>query len=343
MEKVKSGTNSQRADDLARVRNVVVFGIRKGISVRTDLIDALIECKIFVTNSGKRFSYSRSYVYLDALRYLGFDSSDYDLHSSIVWTSDAYALADSAPDGIPPLGSLNDSEKSIFRRRLFDSKAKEKFLDLFCLDGAPVDYQDFLRAAQPLYIVKPPSKSSQETETEIVEIDLPTKLNGHIEAYRVLREPSFEFTYIHRFWCLDAGIVDELRVVEAARYSIPEAYSHIIFPVDSDRVLSVDDFKTILFNTVGKRLTMAQTFAIPWLMYQVCPRWQISVETFKRLLIDTWQQNRNLLHLERGPGGLIRVNAPWGKHEYTDRFGNHRYYPFAAGTVRTYVTIFPPA
>jgi hypothetical protein len=76
-------------------------------------------------------------------------------------------------------------------------------------------------------------------------------------------------------------------------------------------------------------------------MYRICPKAKISVEKFKFLLLQTWRENRHLLHLERGPGGLIEGKIYSSKRVYSERYGNHRYYSIVDGTIRSNLAIFP--
>src|SRR5262245_29479 len=91
--KVKT-TESQRAEHLWLIRNLVVLGVTKQIYRRSELHQVAIETKLFRTSYGEPFSYTSVYRYLDALRFLYFDDSEkYGFEDEIIWSPSAKELA----------------------------------------------------------------------------------------------------------------------------------------------------------------------------------------------------------------------------------------------------------
>lgn len=335
---------SPRADRLVRLRDLVVLGIKRGLSRRSELTEVATEEGVFAREDNQLpFGYSSVYRYLDALRFLRFDVAEqYGKDDDIVWSATAECLASYGSTNYRT-NNLSEGEKQILSKSIFRSEASIQFFSCFCpTNRSPHDQKDFLGCARPLYVtrksVKRPADQSRSKEWPSgrnVELSLDP------ETGSVIRRSEMEFLYTYRLWCLDLEIIDELNVKEASRYGIPERYSHVLYPLDPGLVVGPDDLLELVFELVGHRITVPRVVPIPILMYRICPKTRMSVKLFKRLLIETWQRNRNLLHLERGPGVLVEGKIVSSEQEYRDRYGNHRYYPVVDGTLRSNVAIFP--
>jgi hypothetical protein len=342
-------TVSQRAERLDIVRDLVVLGLRKGIYHRTELQDEAISERILVRlGDGEPLSYTSIYRYLDVLRFLNLDvSEEYGISDDIVWSPSAKELA-CRGDANYLTERLSKSEKAILRECIFASDARRQFLSLFCGKGTePKSQQQFLAEAQSLYVVgvsvkRPPSFHKS--------LEWPAKNNVEVsfdpDSGKIMRRPTKEFLYTYRYWCLDTNIIEELNIKEAERCGIPKRRSYLLFPSNPKLVITTGGFLELLYSTVGD-LRYPQAFPVPWLMYEVCPRENMSVEFFRSMLLRTWQENRQQIHLERGAGGLIeglsRLGEDSYEHDYSKRYGNHRYYIIVNGTVRSNLILFPKA
>lgn len=338
-------TVSQRAERIDIIRDLVVLGFQSRIQRRSELRQVAIEEKVLVTESdGRPLSKTSVYRYLDVLRFLGFDESkEYGIEDDIVWSSSAMALAQHGTANFRTY-ELSMSEKAIFRGRIFLSGASEQFLSCFCAGGTiPRNHRQFLAEARPLYVVN--VSVTRPAEIDEGDDEWPAQDNVEIsldpEAGRVIRRPTKEFLYTYRYWCLDAGIIEELNVREAARCGVPRTHSYILFPLEPIEKTTSVQFLEIIYAVLGRKLEQPQAVPIPWLMYRICPEVRISVEDFKSILLETWQDNRHLLHLERGPGGLIEGKIFSPEHKNSERYGNQRYYLVVDGTVRSNLVIFP--
>lgn len=344
MAKEQLGAESQRAEQIDKIRDLTVLGVNRQISSRSELGELAIVERILIRKDGRPHDYTSIYRYLDALHFLALDvSGKYDYKQGTVeWSRNAIELARLGSNYFRSQ-SLSLPEKAILREQIFLSKAKEQFLATFCPGDALFDtQQEFLKLAFPLYItelsVRRPQNSSQEREEWPAETCV--RITPDISIKGILK-PKKEFLYTYRYWCLDTGIIDELNIREARRYKIPLSQSYVLYPVGLVGDVEPADFLDLLYSALDHKLTRPQAFPIPWLMYRICPRAKLSVENFKTSLVNACQVNRDILHLERGPGGLLKGIDVAHNNEFGDRYGNHRYYPIINGTIRTNLIIFP--
>jgi hypothetical protein len=331
---------SSRANRLVELRDLVVLGVQEKITDRERLAKFAVSREIFVTeDSGTEYSYSSKYRYFDSLRFLHFDIAD-KIGQPIVWSPAALALSYTA--SITQFtNELSPDEKEIFRNQIFASKASQQFLASFCWNGEkepPQSRDEFVCRGHPLYVLRTVRRStavSNERSSErVVEITHDPKSDI------VSRKTEQEFLYTYRLWCLDADLIEEINIKEAERSGIPRGYSYVLYPLRKEVGLSTSDFLEALYAVLGQP-TRAIVVPIPKLVYNLCVGLRIRVDTFKELLVETWSQNRELLHLERGPGVLIKGDIAATDKSYRDRYGNHRYYITIDGTVRTNLIVFP--
>lgn len=338
-------TVSQRAERLDIIRDLVVLGVGEQIHRRAKLQERAISENLLVRISdGKPLGYTSRYRYLDALRFLKLDiSKEYGVEDDIVWSSTADELAQY---GGPNYRAerLSAPEKDILRRSVFASDASRQFLSFFCEDRVvPHSQERFVSLARPLYVVNVSVKRPAQLSTANPE--WPARKNVEITfdplSGEVMRRSTKEFLYTYRYWCLDTDIIEELNVREAERCGIPKLRSYVLFPLNPTLAVTAEDFLELLYSSLGEEVLRPRAVPIPWLMYQICPSVGMSVGRFRSLLLDSWQENRQLLHLERGAGGLIqgRIQAP--DYEYSQRYGNQRYYLVVRGTVRSHLILFP--
>jgi hypothetical protein len=337
-------TVSQRAEHLVLVRDLIVLGVERQIHRRSELQQAAIKEQLLVrVSDGKPLDYTSIYRYFDALRFLKFDGSEkYGLEDDIAWTPSARELAKCGTVSYRTK-TLSEPEKAIFRTSIFLSDASQWFLAYFCnTDSVPRSQEQFVTLARPLHVIH----ESVERSPDIGKSDeWPARDNVEISfdpnAGEIIRRPTKEFLYTYRYWCLDTDIIDELNVREAERCGIPKSHSYVLFPLDPTVHITPDQFLDMIYSSLGRKLKHPQVVPIPWLMYRICPKAKISVEKFKSLLLQAWHKNRHLLHLERGPGGLIegRIYSP--QRGYSERYGNHRYYLVVDGTIRSNLAVFP--
>lgn len=155
-------------------------------------------------------------------------------------------------------------------------------------------------------------------------------------------KPRRDFMTTYRLWCLDTDILDELNIKEAERCGIPKTHAHVLYPLDPAIHIEPSEFLHILREELKDKLKQSVRVPVPWLMYRICPRYKISVEQFKSLLVETWEMNRKALHLERTAGVLIRFKGRrFSEQDYSNRYGNHRYYIVINGTIRSNLIMFP--
>jgi len=340
MAKDQIGSISQRAEQIDKVRDLTVLGVTKQIRSRSDLGDAAISERILVRKDGRPHDYTSIYRYLDALHFLGLDISEkYDYkQGAIEWSTDAIDLANLGNDYYKTQ-NISEPEKVKLRHQIFLSRAKEQFLASFTHPGVIFnDHRQFLEIASPLYVTELSSKrpkNDPDWPAEIcVRITTDIKLPGSLK-------PKKEFLYTYRYWCLDTDIVDELNIQEAKRCGISPEKSYLIYPVEPWVEVKPPEFLDMLLHAVGYVPNQPQVYSIPWLLYKICPEYKLTVREFKRALISACQKYRDILHLERGPGGLIKGLEMAYYDQFDKRFGNHRYYPVVDGTIRTNLVIFP--
>jgi hypothetical protein len=338
------GTKSQRAERLDLIRDLVVLGVTRGIHRRSKLQQIATEERLLSkVSDGQSLDYTSVYRYFDALRFLKLDGSEkYGLEGDIVWTSSARELAYYGTANYRR-ETLSETEKALFQRNIFLSDANDQFLSLFCHDyTASLSPEQFLAQTRPLYVIT--VSAQRPPNIDIADNEWPAEKNVEIsfnpDSKKVIRKPTKEFLYTYRYWCLDAEIIDELNVREAERCGIPKPYSYVLFPVNPTKHITPDEFLELLYSSLGRRLKRSTVVPIPWLMYKICPSNKIGVEKFKALLLQTWKEKRNLLHLERGPGGLIEGEFDPSQRTYSERYGNHRYYLVVDGTIRSNLVIF---
>ena len=146
----------------------------------------------------------------------------------------------------------------------------------------------------------------------------------------------------YRLWCLDTGILDELNIKEAERCGIGKPASHVLYPIDTSVHIESAQFLEILRGQVNQTRKQSVRAPIPWLMYRICPQYKLSVEMFESLLLETWKLHRNALHLERTAGVLIEFKGrKFFEQDYSNRYGNHRYYLVVNGAIRSNLVIIP--
>lgn len=341
------GTKSQRAERLDLIRDLVVLGIERGIHQRSKLQQVAVEEQLLARASdGKSLDYTSVYRYFDALRFLKFDGSKkYGIEDDIVWTSSARELAKCGTTNYRT-ETLSEPEKAVFRTSVFLSDASGQFLSLFCGNHTvPQNQKQFIAMARPVYVINVSAKRPPDIDKG--DNGWPAEENVEIsfnpESSKIIRRPTKEFLYTYRYWCLDTDIIDELNVREAERSGIPKSHSYVLFPLDPTVHVTPDQFLEMIYSSLGRKLKRPHVVPIPWLMYQICPQAKVSVKEFNALLLQAWQENRNLLHLERGPGGLIEGEFDPSKRTYSERYRNHRYYLVVNGTIRSNLVIFPVA
>ncbi|OPX93763.1 MAG: hypothetical protein A4E53_00183 [Pelotomaculum sp. PtaB.Bin104] len=343
MAKEQLGAESQRAEQIDKIRDLTVLGVNRRITSRSELSQLAIVERILIRKDGRPHDYTSVYRYLDALHFLALDISEkYDYkQGAIEWSSNAVELARLGSNYFRSQ-SLSQPEKVILREQIFLSKAREQFLATFCPGDAIFDSQQgFLKLAFPLYITELSAKRPQNSsKVEKWPAETCIRITPDIGTKGALK-PKKEFLYTYRYWCLDTDIIDELNIREAKRYNIPQPESYVLYPVENIGEIKPIDFLDLLYSALGYKLTRPQAFPVPWLMYRICPQAKLSVEDFKTSLINACRENRDILHLERGPGGLLKGVDVAHNNEFGERYGNHRYYPVINGTIRTNLIVFP--
>jgi len=336
-------TESQRAEYLVWVRDLVVLGITQKIDSRSELRQAIIDDQLLLrVSDGVALHKTSIYRYLDALRFLKFDDSD-GFEDHINWTSRSVELAECGIKNYQTY-ELSVCEKKIFRESIFLSDANKWFLSYFCNNTEPESQTQFVSMARPLYVVNRKAKRPAGVgENEQWPAQENVELSFTPDSRNIMRRPTREFLYTYRYWGLDTDIIDELNIKEAERCGILKTHSYVLFPLDLGVIITAQQFLGMIYSTLGANSKQPVAVPIPWLMYQICPETKISVEGFKSLLLDTWRTYRNLLHLERGPGGLIEGKVFSKRRSYSERYGNHRYYVIVDGTIRSHLVILPAA
>jgi hypothetical protein len=342
----KPYSKSQRAEQISLIRDLIVFSIENKVFNRQILQREAEKSRILQRTDGGLFKYSSIYRYFDAFRFLKFDCSEqYNIEGDIEWSKSAYQLFKNWPQKYG--NTLSEAEKKVLRGNIFQSEVKIQFLKHFCEhEVVPESEMDFITFGRPLYVINQSVKRPIhiQKKDEKWPDEWPATKNVEIsrnpESGNVTRKTQVEFLHTYRYWCLDTDIIDELNIQEAERCGIKKPYSYVLYPINYNSIRTVEWFLNTLFETLDSENYKSRVVPIPWLMYKICPTYQLSVTIFKDLLLNTWLQYRNLIHLERGPGGLIE------KMEYSsqdrsprERYRNHRYYIIVDGTVRSNLAV----
>lgn len=336
LPKKKVETESPQAGDLTLIRDLIVVGVEKQIYQRAELENIADKEGIFRRKSdGTRYNPSSTYRYLDALWWLKFDDKPVRNNKNIIWSDNAKKLAEYGKANYRT-NILSEPEKRILREQIFSSEAKTYFLSCFCDNGddsVPHNQEQFIRWAHPLYI----TKIKDNSRKQYVEVRDALKSDKS-----PIRKPRRDFMTTYRLWCLDTDIIDELNIKEAERCGIVKASSHTLYPVDTSIHIEPDQFLEMLRAEVKGTLRQSVRIPIPWLMYRICPQYKVSVEMFKSFLLETWKLHRNALHLERTAGVLIQFEGrKFFEQDYSNRYGNHRYYVVINGAVRSNLVLLP--
>lgn len=330
---------SSRADRIVRLRDLICLGISHNVRDRDGLIELARKSGTFVTEKGNRpYDYSSIYRYLAALLFLKFDLAD-NISSPVVWSPEAKMLAEISTNSHVN-SELTEQEKEILRTQIFRSPVNEQFLTSFNSEGLePRNQTEFVRSCQPLYVLgikrRPMGSAGKDWFSDkVVEITLDPIL-GPIKQKAVM-----EFLYTYRLWCLDVEMIEEINVKEAGRSGIAKDRSHVLYPVTIRPLPSPAEFLDLLYGLTSDQ-NRANVLSMPKLLYTLCVDLRMTVRDFKILLVETWEKYRHLLHLERGPGILIKGDLATNAKSYSERFGNHRYYINIDGTIRSNLVLRP--
>jgi len=333
-------TQSPRAERLDSVRDLVVLGVKRQIRRRTEIISAAVSEGVLLARNGTALSYSRTYCYMDALRFLHLDDSNsYSKDADVVWSSSALELAKQGQFNYRSR-RLSDSERSIFVDSFFRSLVADEFLSDFCGGVVPRSRVDFLEKGRPIHILSSTSITVQRQHRSEIASRRDVFLRSGEAPGEIYRRSRREFLYTYRYWCLDTGLIDELRVTEALRCGIPADRSYVLYPLEPGLEVSPHEFLDLIYKAVGGPFSTVRVIPAPWLMYHICPTNRMSVDYYNRLLVETARRYPDYLHLERGPGGLIAGKPTSAGLDFSDRYDNHRYYVVVDGTVRSNVAIF---
>jgi hypothetical protein len=331
---------SSRADRLVKIRDLVSLGVNHRVTDRNELIKLAIEHEVFITEDKKRqYDYSSMYRYLAALLFLRFDLAE-SMSAPISWAPSAEALANASPES-QYATILSEAEKRIFRDRIFTSKVNEQFLSSFCPSyKSPLNEELFRKNCKPLYILRVRKRPVEMESDPSWPSEKVVEIVNSFDSKKILRKAEMEFLYTYRLWCLDTDLIEEINVKEALRNGIPRELSYVLYPLSNENLLTMEAFLDKLYEFSGHS---KQPVVVPIvkLFYMLCVDLRLKVDSFKDLLLKTWIEHRDLLHLERGPGVLIQGNVTSDEKSYRKRFGNHRYYLVVDGTIRTNLIIFP--
>lgn len=330
---------SPRADRIVRLRDLVSLGVSNRVRDRDELIEMARKSGTFVTEKGNRpYDYSSIYRYLAALLFLKFDLAD-NIGAEVVWSPEARILSEISTD-TRFTNELTEEEKEVFRTQILRSGANAQFLASFDPCGhQPRDRNEFATKCRPLYVLgiqkRPIGIAGKDWSSDsVVQISLDP------DSGLVQRKAVMEFLYTYRLWCLDAELIEEINVKEANRNGISRNRSHVLFPVGIHRLPTTGEFLDLLYTLIEDE-TKPNVVSLPRLLYTLCVDLRMTVESFKELLMETWKTHRHLLHLERGPGILIKGDLASKTRSYSERFGNHRYYINIDGTIRSNLVLRP--
>jgi hypothetical protein len=331
--------SSSRADRIVRLRDIVSLGVINNVCNREELIELARRSGTFVTEKGNRpYDYSSIYRYLAALLFLKFDLAD-NIGAEIVWSPEAKILAEISAN-TRFTNELAEEEKEVFRNRILRSGANAQFLASFDPTGhEPKDRNEFATKCKPLFLLGIKKRPLGEAGKDWLS-DSVAEISLDPDSGLVQRKAVMEFLYTYRLWCLDAELIEEINVKEANRSGVSRNRSHVLYPVGTQTLPTTEEFLDLLYTLVDDP-TKPNVVSLPKLLYTLCVDLQMKVDSFKKLLVDTWNTHRQLLHLERGPGILIRGDLASKTKSYSERFGNHRYYINMDGTIRSNLVLRP--
>jgi hypothetical protein len=275
---------------------------------------------------------------LAALLFLKFDLAD-NISSPVVWSTEAKMLAQISRNS-QLTNELTEGEKEILRTQIFRSGANAQFLTSFDPKGRePKNRIEFAEYCRPLYVLgikkRPLGSAGRDWFSDKV-----VEVSQDPSAGSVQHKAVMEFLYTYRLWCLDVELIEEINVKEASRSGISRGRSHVLYPVSIQTLPSPEEFLNLLYGLVNDQTT-PNVLSMPKLLYTLCVDLRMTVKNFQSLLVETWKSYSNLLHLERGPGILIKGNLASKTKSYSERFGNHRYYINIDGTVRSNLVLRP--
>jgi hypothetical protein len=262
-----------------------------------------------------------------------------NISSPIVWSPEAKSLAQISRNS-HFTNELTEQEKEILRTQIFRSGANAQFLTSFNPKGrAPKDRIDFVMHCRPLYVLgirkRPLGLAGQKWFSDkVVEVSLDPS------SKVVQQKAVMEFLYTYRLWCLDVDLIEEINVKEASRSGVSDNRSHVLYPVSIQAPPSPGEFLDLLYGLVIDQ-SKPNVLSLPKLLYTLCFDLRMTVESFQSLLVETWKSYRRLLHLERGPGILMKGDLASKTKSYSERFGNHRYYINIDGTIRSNLVLRP--
>lgn len=331
--------SSSRADRIVRLRDLISLGISHNVRDRDGLIELARLSGIFVKEKdNKSYDYSSVYRYLAALLFLKFDLAD-NIGSPIVWSPEAKNIAQVSQTS-RFTNEITKQEKDILGTQIFRSGANAQFLASFDPNGRELkDRIDFVTSGQPLYVLgikkRPLGLAGKEwLSDKVVEVSLDPR------AGPVSQKAVMEFLYTYRLWCLDVELIEEINVKEAGRSGISRNRSHVLYPVTIHAAPSPEEFLDLLYGLVDDQ-RKPNVLSMPKLLYTLCVDLRMTVQSFQAILVETWKTYQHLLHLERGPGILIKGDLASKNKSYSERFGNHRYYINIDGTVRSNLVLRP--
>lgn len=291
---------SPRAEQLTRLRDLVVLAKRENITSQRDLVSFAFKEKIFVKDDGTRWKHSRIFQYTDGLQWFGLNEAEKG-SGKIILSEEARRIAAIGQKNYKKK-ELTDEEKKIFANIIFSiNYVQNNFVKYFSPDQRPIrDSSKFAKIALSVYVKKIYRKKTLDQRTGEAKTrrlcDIVTE--SGIEYQQI---ESTEFLYTIRYWFLrDLEIIDEIHI--SPEYSITPNY--MIFPIKSKiyDFSNVKRLESMLREICPKH---ERVVPVPVLIYRICKQFYVPLKDAKGLIETLFREKPNVYYLNRAPEILL--------------------------------------
>lgn len=291
---------SPRAEQLTKLRDLVVLAERKNITSQRDLVSFAFEENIFVKDNGTRWKHSRIFQYTDGLQWFGLNKAEKG-SGKIILSEEARRIAAVGQKNYRTK-RLKDEEKELFADIIFSiDYVQNNFVKYFSLDQRPIrDTSKFAKNALPVYVKKIYQKKTLDQRTGEAKTrrlcDIVTEPGTEYQQIE-----STEFLYTMRYWFLrDLGIIDEIHI--SPEYNI--RHNYMVFPIKS-RIYDFSNVKKLESMLREICSKYERVVPVPVLIYRICKQFYVPVNDAKRLIETLFHEKPNIYYLNRAPEILL--------------------------------------
>ena len=220
-------------------------------------------------------------------------------------------------------GTLNDAEMEVFREAFLKYERIKRFLTYFISTGESFKNYEQLKKYGALVKIK----RHPEDSRGIVLIDASNSERSFSSTEaRTLR-------WSLKFWCQDAGIIDEIWLEKESWYSqylveknVPD---RVLFPIKkSIKGINLGKFQKMLDLVIQQHRTYS--ILLPILAYYFCKTYFVTVEDFHSKLIELYHSDPYHYYLVKGSLADVKENV---------RARGHENYPRVDRYLRNFVII----